>query len=157
MTHLVHYTCLDVVFSILQAPVADDDTRPGLRLYDTVHANDPEEGIVLTKHWPRNSLWGWHIEPSVVDPLSDTGLRISAGSPAYTLSFVQSSVGKPMYDHLPFWKEYGSRCRGCSLAIPLAILSSGQSSLAPYRVKYEQDADIRRKRCADPTFLSVSH
>ena len=133
VSHLVHYTSLDVLFSILQPSTAVADTRSGLRLYDTVHANDPEEGTLLPKHWPVNPVWGWNIDRTE-DPLSDAGLRNSAASPAYTLSFVQSSIQKPMYDHLPFWKEYGSRCRGCSLAIPLAMLSNGVSSLVPYLV-----------------------
>ena len=141
VTHLVHYTTLDVLFSILQSPDTPDNTPPGIRLYDTVHVNDPEDGMVVTRHWPANSVWGWNIDRSD-DPLSNEGLRISAASPGYTLSFVQSSLPKPMYDHLPFWKEYGSRCRGCSLAIPLEKLSNGQASLVPYRVKYELDVDI---------------
>ena len=141
VTHVVHYTELDVLFSILKPRPAVEDISSGLRLYDTVHANDPEEGMCLTRHWPPNPVWGWNIDRTV-DPLSDAGLRISARSPAYTLSFVQSFVEKPMHDHLPFWKEYGSRCRGCSLAIPLEKLSDSQASLVPYRVKYEPDTDI---------------
>ena len=142
VTHLVHYTSLEVLFSILQLPTGNATSRPsGLRLYDTVHANDPEEGILLTRHWPASPRWGWNIDRTD-DPLSDDGLRISAASPGYALSFVQSSVEKPMYDHLPFWKEYGNRCKGCSLAIPLEQLLDNRSCLVPYRVKYQPDCDI---------------
>lgn len=140
VTHLVHYTSLDVLFSILQPSAAVDDNPSGLRLYDTVHANDPEEGMVVTKHWPINPVWGWNIDRPDY-PLSDEGLRVSAASPGYTLSFVQSSIQNPMFDHLPFWKEYGSHCKGCSLAIPPESLCNGQS-LGPYRVKYEPGIDI---------------
>ena len=138
VSHLVHYTSLDVLFSILRpSNGTNQDVCPGLRLYDTVHANDPEEGSFLPRLWPGNPLWGWNM-PDLEDPLSDRGQRASAASPAYVLSFVQSSLRRPMNDHLAFWKEYSSNGMGCSIAIPVQLLVH-QPRLAPYHVKYSVD------------------
>ena len=138
VSHLVHYTNLDVLFSILRSTDrTEQDVSPGLRLYDTVHANDPEEGSFLPRHWPGNPFWGWNM-PDLEDTLSDCGERASATSPAYVLSFVQSTLHEPVNDHLAFWKEYGNEGRGCSIAIPARPLLD-LSGLAPYRVKYDDD------------------
>ena len=137
-SHLVHYTGLDVLFSILRPTDPTGQSVPsGLRLYDTVHANDPEEGSFLPKHWPRNPLWAWNM-PDLEDPLSDRGQRASARSPAYVLSFFQSSLQQPVNDHLGFWKEYGREGRGCSIAIPVEPLLN-LSGLSPYRLRYDDD------------------
>lgn len=138
ISHLVHYTSLDVLFSILRSTDrTEHDPTPGLRLYDTVHANDPEEGSFLPRHWPANPFWGWNLS-DLDDPLSDRGQLAAARSPAYVLSFVQSTFQEPVNDHLAFWKEYGNEGRGCSIAIPTQPLLD-LSGLVPYRVKYDEN------------------
>ena len=138
VAHLVHYTSLDVLFSILRSTDGTKpDDPPGLRLYDTVHANDPEEGSFLPRHWPGNPFWGWNM-PDLDDPLSDHGQLAAAKSPAYVLSFVQSTFQEPVKDHLAFWKEYGNGGRGCSIAIPAQPLLD-LPGLVPYRVKYDEN------------------
>ena len=135
VTHLVHYTRLEVLFSILK-PSATPSSKPkGLRLYDTVHSNDPEEGMFLLNNWPPNPLWGWEIDRNE-DPYSDQAQWISASSPAYILSFVKYDGTEQMNDRLAFWKEYGNGCRGCSLSIPLDQFPRNNLQLTPYQVKY---------------------
>ena len=139
VTHLVHYTSLEVLFSILKSSATPGSKPKGLRLYDTVHSNDPEEGMFLLKNWPANPLWGWEIDRNE-DPYSDEAQRISASSPAYTLSFVKCDGKGQMNDHLAFWKEYGNGCRGCSLSIPLEQFPRNNLPLTPYQVKYGSDS-----------------
>ena len=135
VTHFVHYTCLDVLFSILEPCGSKKGKNAGLRPYDTLHSNDPEEGMFVPKHWPRNPHWGWDIARDT-DPTSDEAEKLSALSPAYTLSFVRSRSTKPMNDKLPLWKEYGNGCKGCSLSIPVTQFAQHEPYMTPYRVLY---------------------
>ena len=134
-THLVHYTRLDVLFCILDPSSSANGRQAGLRPYDTVHANDPEEGMFVPRHWPANPHWGWDIERTE-DPTSQLAERIAASSPAHTLSFVRSCASKPMNDQLTFWKEYGNGGKGCSLSIPVEKFVKHAPCLKPYCVRY---------------------
>ena len=148
ISHLVHYTGMDVVFAMLN----DGDDKDGLRLYDTVHANDPEEGRFLLLHWPNGDdehFWMWqqgeNSWPGDGEALSfkqqvERGLYPGH---AYVLSFVPSAREKKNNDRIVFWREYGRHGAGCSISIPKNKLSADERcSLAPYRVRYGQ-ADVR--------------
>ena len=160
ISHLVHYTGMDVVFAMLN----DAGDEGGLRLYDTVHANDPEEGRFLLLHWPdRNDerLWVWKQGENGCS--GDGGERsfkqqVDRGhypAHAYVLSFVPSACEKNNTDRIVFWREYGRQGAGCSLSIPKSKLSADEKCLALYRVRYGQ-ADVRklagklRRRLFDP-------
>lgn len=160
-SHLVHYTGIDVVFSMLND---SDDTR-GLRLYDTVHANDPEEGRFLLLHWPASDgedLWMWAQDENAWS--GDDGKRLfkrqvrrgQYPGHAYVLSFVPSARQEKNNDRIVFWREYGRQGAGCSLSIPRDKLCADEEiSLALYRVRYGQAdvealADQLRRRLFDP-------
>ena len=158
---LVHYTGIDVLFAMLN--VRDDES--GLRLYDTVHANDPEEGRFVLLQWPdweHDRLWmweqgenGWARGDQNRSPKQQAVQGLYPGH-AYVLSFVPSENEEKNNDRLVFWREYGREGAGCSLSIPQDKLSTDQKGLLPlYRVRYGQEA-VRclaaklRKRVFEP-------
>lgn len=155
ITHLVHYTGTDVIFAMLDEQSADDtpddgsEEDGGLRLYDTVHANDPEEGRFLLLNWPGgdNGLpWMWKHRGYIAQKQeSDVGFkkRVEQGlypGHAYVLSFVPTTAEKRNNDRIVFWREYGREGAGCSLSIPEdKLFNGGKCSLTPYRVRYGQE------------------
>ena len=103
-SYVVHYTGLDTLISILRDFVRD---RKGfLRMYDSFHLNDPDEGSFLTHQ---------------------SGLDIAEsetkGSHAYVASFVifderdDREFGDE--DNLTYWLAYGRGGRGCSIKFPV--------------------------------------
>ena len=160
-SHFVHYTGLDVVFAMLN----DGDDKRGLRLYDTVHANDPEEGRFLLLHWPGSDdedLWMWKQDEnewsgdSRERSFKQQVRRGHYPGHAYVLSFVPSACEEKNNDRIVFWREYGRQGAGCSLSIPRNRLAADEKcSLALYRVRYGQ-ADVEtlakelRLRLFDP-------
>ena len=146
ISHLVHYTGTDVVFDMLN----DGDEKGGLRLYDTVHASDPEEGRFLLRHWPDwddERLWMWQ-KGANGDSDGDRGLKLKDQveqglylGHAYVLSFVPSACDERNNDRIVFWREYGRRGAGCSLSIPKdKLFRAEECSLVPYRVRYGREA-----------------
>ncbi len=162
ISHLVHYTGTDVLFAML----ADGDDKGGLRLYDTEHANDPEEGRFLLRHWPswdNEGPWMWQEE---MEGNSDGegGLELKEQveqglypGHAYVLSFVPSSCDERNNDRLVFWREYGRQGAGCSLSIPKSkLFDGGKCSLVPYRVLYgEKDVDALASRLNESLFEPI--
>ena len=161
ISHLVHYTGTDVAFAMLD----DGNDKGGLRLYDTVHANDPEEGRFLLRHWTHEDeewpwMWeegesagsGWNGVPSLKDQV-EQGLYPGH---AYVLSFVPSACREKNNDRLVFWREYGRQGTGCSLSIPKdKLFDQKKCSLRPHRVRYGRHAveELRGKlqeRLFDP-------
>ena len=145
ISHLVHYTGTDVVFKMLN----DSDEEGGLRLYDTVHGNDPEEGTFLLLHWPdreNEGPWMWQ-ESANGDSGGDEGLELKKQveqglypGHAYVLSFVPSTRDEKNNDRIVFWREYGRQGAGCSLSIPEdKLFEAEKCSLVPYRVLYGGD------------------
>ena len=145
ISYLVHYTGTDVVFKMLY----DSDKEGGLRLYDTVHGNDPEEGTFLLRHWPdreNEEPWMWQ-ESANGDSGGDEGLELKKQveqglypGHAYVLSFVPSTCNEKNNDRIVFWREYGRQGAGCSLSIPEdKLFAAGKCSLVPYRVLYGGD------------------
>ena len=101
---LIHYTSLDTLFSML------DHNNPGyLRLYDTVHSNDPTEGTFFHDCLKSNPL----LPKFVLDH--------SPGY-AYISSFVRGYNGSAR-DKLVYWLAYGRNGYGCSIAIPYPTFS----------------------------------
>ena len=103
---VAHYTSLNTAYKLLQDP----ETQY-LRLYDSVHLTDPQEGRYIFGDkdvFPPESVYDRWIA--------------SAVSPAYSLSFfpvLESGNGssQPAFDHLAHWRAYGDNGSGCSLEI----------------------------------------
>ena len=141
ISHLVHYTGTDVVFAMLDK----GKEKGSLRLYDTVHANDPEEGRFLLRHWEHSrEEWPWMWEEGeqaevggVVPSLKEQVEQGVYPGHAYVLSFVPSLPDKENNDRLVFWREYGREGAGCSLSIPGdKLFDETKCLLTPYRVRY---------------------
>ena len=146
ISHLVHYTGTDVVFAMLNPP----DDRSGLRLYDTAHTNDPEEGMFLLRHWPDRDderPWMWWEGANGSSGGDNGGLelkdQVEQGlypGHAYVLSFVPSTCEERNNDRIVFWREYGRQGAGCSLSIPQGkLFDTEKCSLVPYRVRYKRE------------------
>ena len=110
---LTHYTSLDTLFAMLKDP-----TNRLLRLYNTIHLNDPREGIATQEGEAlANSLAGKVDDSPLLTSSSDQDHVFSRFSTAYLLSFLASC--KPdddLGDNLVFWRLYGRDGRGCSIS-----------------------------------------
>ena len=110
--YLVHYTGLDALFSML------DHDNPGyLRLYDTIHSNDPTEGVFFRDHLKQSC-------PSVHDLLPSFVLNPNPRY-AYISSFIRADDEEKERDKLVYWLAYGRNGYGCSIAIPYSDFSPG--------------------------------
>ena len=98
--YIVHYTSLDTLIAVLIGYSENDKTH--LRMYDSFHLNDPEEGYYLT---------------------SDIDLPEEKASHAYVASFVIPHENKGQEfgdeDNLTYWLAYGRGGEGCSIKIPM--------------------------------------
>ena len=144
VSHLVHYTTLGTLMSMLGVVEAADKnyrlatriSREGpdhhgdsvgyLRLYDTFSSNDPNEGgffvnsVDDTGSFRRkyNAVWSLFEDRSA--------------SPAYQTSLTY--VGNESEaDKLVFWRTYGREGTGCALMFPRTCFE-GQGNL--FRVRY---------------------
>ena len=93
---VVHYTSLKTIHALLT------EQSQGLRLYDSVHLTDPQEGRYVFSESRQASKW---LEYPV--------------SHAYIISLLpyeDDTIGKT-YDHLSHWRAYGDNGRGCSLVV----------------------------------------
>ena len=130
---VVHYTSLETAHALLTEPATQY-----LRLYDSVHLTDPQEGwYVFSGHdFFRSSRVSQWLESPV--------------SHAYILSFLPWSdeTDQKSYDHLSHWRAYGDNGCGCSF-----VLSVPRSKL--YAVNYRdttKDASATKLR----KFLDIS-
>jgi len=101
---VTHYTSIHTLVSIL---LSASDEKVFLRMYDSVHSNDPGEGNFINRHLPKrySSLIGDEV------------------SPAYIASFVLSNDERGnSKDNLAFWRTYGQDGEGCSLSLPASHL-----------------------------------
>lgn len=120
---LVHYTSIDSLVSILggveslngitrasrenpdcQRASARHDAS-SIRLYDTEHFNDPDEGQYLIRSLRLHETYQW------LEPL--------AACHAYVASFIRASGDKRTGDDLVFWRTYGDNGAGCSITVPM--------------------------------------
>ena len=95
----VHYTSVSALTSMLQNTI--DNSLDYLRLYDSTHLNDPEEGLYMAR-------------------LLRSDIRKAFGnvripSHAYIVSFVPAERNNR--DNLVFWRTYGGDGQGCSIEI----------------------------------------
>ena len=98
---VIHYTALDTAVNMLRS--AGPDMPSFLRLYDSGHLNDPDEGHFLQKCFPNGPLWATDQSPSN----------------AYVVSFILPPDRQLIHcqDNLAFWRAYGRDGFGCSLTI----------------------------------------
>ena len=102
--YLVHYTSLDTLFSLL-----DRDNSGYLRLYDTVHSNDPIEGSYFHTHLKEVAYSNYsQLPPIILSPSPEY---------AYVSSFI-IAYDDVNIDKLVYWLAYGRNGHGCSIAIP---------------------------------------
>ena len=108
---VIHYTSIATLVSLLQnAPKEIENASTGrnasLRLYDSAHFNDPDEG----KYFYRNLklVNGQEL------------LRTSNAHHAYIASFIRPDAKKTerdASDDLVYWRTYGKEGEGCSLKL----------------------------------------
>ena len=109
----VHYTSIRTLLSMLQEPRGI--TSSYLRMYDSLHFNDPEEGNFLLRSLNNSKKFSWTA-------LDTTTLLDSVQSEvAYIASFVLADGTTNMSDDLVFWRTYGDEGKGCSLTFTLEV------------------------------------
>ena len=105
--HIIHYTSLDTLNSIIENWSKADPTF--LRMNDSFHLNDPEEGKYLTRHLKAKNNHDWLFEQPVAH--------------GYIASFIIPEVDEiPEHRHeddLAYWLAYGDRGNGCSIKFPI--------------------------------------
>ena len=123
--YFIHYTSVNTIVAIIQAQV-DEASRSGhdaetsqpkdarnlkprgglLRLYDSAHFNDPDEGNYLANQLLNTPRYDW--------------LKQSTTTHAYISSFIipnDNSKPEDARDNLVFWRTYGREGEGCSLQL----------------------------------------
>ena len=116
---IIHYTSINAVFSMLESAIENMEEpqekeepqeskkklMPSLRLYDSVHFNDPEEGKFLISNLSKDYEWLKNNAPS--------------NAYAYIASFISGDKGQKEHaeDDLVFWRTYGKEGEGCSLSL----------------------------------------
>jgi len=101
---VIHYTGVANLISMLQGAIENNGSS-SLRLYDSVHLNDPDEGNYFDrylKHSKNHDL-----------------LPKSKAHHAYIVSFILPQDEKDMSNNLVFWRAYGKEGKGCSLTVPI--------------------------------------
>lgn len=106
---VIHYTSIGTLVSMLQQKVknkqnvAKDEQDASLRLYDSVHFNDPDEGNYFYRNLNLPKKYDW--------------LDKKKESHAYITSFIIPDLKRDMSDNLVFWRTYGKEGEGCSLKL----------------------------------------
>ena len=98
---VTHYTGLPAARSMLIA--LSKGQGASLRLYDTAHCNDPDEGNYLVTALSSDRGYGWLSKGNMVGH-------------AYVTSFVVDEE-RDMSDELVFWRTYGKDGSGCSFTL----------------------------------------
>ena len=111
---VVHYTSLETIHALLT-----ESSTQYLRLYDSVHLTDPQEGWYVFNEIELGKKSRWLESPV---------------SHAYIISFFpcEDNADGKTYDHLSHWRAYGDNGRGCSM-----VVSVPRSQL--YAVNYCRD------------------
>ena len=110
---VIHYTSVSALISMLRGS-ADGQGDSSLRLYDSNHLNDPDEGNFFDRNLDSHSR------------LDDLLPNATYSPHAYIASFIipfdkddkgKTTDQKDMSDNLAFWRTYGREGTGCSLAL----------------------------------------
>ena len=126
---VIHYTSIGVLVSMIQAQDTHinrvtvsstdelndekksiDESPPAssLRLYDTAHVNDPDEGTYFTRHLLPSEEHEW--------------LKDSSTSHAYIASYIKPMTAPELAsDNLVFWRAYGQEGEGCSIKFKIPV------------------------------------
>lgn len=138
--YLIHYTSIDVLFSILTDPrdskedfllasvsrSGGNDKTSFIRLYDTVNSNDPNEGqFFVNERFSSNKFVKKHQKIW-------NKLKERKSFPAYIASFVGAKNVNDA-DDLVYWRTYGKDGRGCAIVIPVSYL---ESEVSLFQIKY---------------------
>ena len=99
---VTHYTSVEALTSMLRGLANGQGST--LRLYDSTHSNDPDEGNHLVRLLSSDPQYRW----------LEQGSRVGH---AYIASFVSDKDRRDMSDDLVFWRTYGRDGYGCSLTV----------------------------------------
>ena len=116
---VIHYTSINTLMSMLNASINGQDAS--LRLYASVHFNDPEEGNYLIHNLlpPNNDESNYLVRNQ--NMLGTCGWSDPThATHAYIASFIilpDSNDKENMSDNLVFWRTYGKEGEGCSLEL----------------------------------------
>ena len=113
---VIHYTSFATLVSILHAFKSDENSS--LRLYDSVHLNDPDEGKYLSRNLSLPKKYDWLREYDLLEEKEGI-LEEKEGTHAYITSFIIPNSKKDMSNNLVFWRTYGDEGKGCSLSLPV--------------------------------------
>lgn len=145
--YFIHYTSVNTIFSMIQTQAHEvsrsrtntkvaqpNDSSPqpehrenthhsggSLRLYDSAHFNDPDEGNYFANQLLDSPQYDW--------------LKQDTSTHAYIASFIipkDKHRPEDARDNLVFWRTYGREGEGCSLQ-----LNIDQTKLS--RVSYDKD------------------
>ena len=112
---VIHYTSIRTLVSMLENEMknkqnaakdkqeSSNEQNDSLRLYDSVHFNDPDEGDYFFRHLNLPKKYNW--------------LGGKKESHAYIASFIINPQKTDMSDNLVFWRTYGKEGEGCSLKL----------------------------------------
>ena len=110
---VIHYTSIAALVSMLGG-AADGKGGSSLRLYDSNHFNDPDEGKFFDRNLNLNSKSARELLDATYSPH------------AYIASFIVpndrardriTNAQRDMSDNLVFWRTYGREGLGCSLTL----------------------------------------
>ena len=104
----IHYTTIGVLMQMLQRQQCTTPTT--LRLYDSMHLNDPDEGNYLPRRISGESQFAWLGDRRQLLHQDETGGTVD--EIAYMASFI---AGDAASDNLVFWRTYGREGKGCSI------------------------------------------
>ena len=116
---VIHYTSINTLMSMLNASI--NGQNASLRLYDSVHFNDPDEGNYLVHNLlpPNNDESNYLVRNQNL--LGTYGWSDPThAAHAYIASFIIPSDfddKEDMSDNLVFWRAYGKEGEGCSLKL----------------------------------------
>ena len=129
---VVHYTSVATIVSMLQAYARKERGNPlngeqrslreeqgiSLRIYDSAHFNDPDEGNYLVRNLNLPEKHSW--------------LNINNVTHAYIASFIIPETDPNVAsDNLVFWRTYGREGEGCSLKLNIPSSSLQEVHYGP--------------------------
>ena len=104
----VHYTTIGVLMQLLQSP--GSASAGTIRLYDSMHLNDPDEGNYLPRRIALEPGFKW------LEDQDEFVARDEADGPLNEVAYLASFVaGDKAADNLVYWRTYGREGRGCSI------------------------------------------